>query len=258
MRTMTRAIFTALIASSMMACSGKGGLEAGSSIVAGGGDNGSQGAGGGSPSNPSNPTTIDQVDMKGYADGGTYSGVKTVDLDKTTGELVISLPLGIDSSIMIGNVTVPQLPGVTLSMTIGADGRTYLVGRVPLRYILRSVNVGTIPANRLPNGDLLPAMPAGEYPNLALAVNTNTGEIRKIYIYLGLDSIGVYVESKWLDCSALPVCMSVTVPVKNAAKTKILGYLTLVPAKNSFQGGFFLATRLPAEIAAILDDYFIH
>lgn len=254
MRTMTRVILMSLTAAMMAACSASnGGLETEMPLPSQGGDGNN---GQNDPSAPNSP--LQQVDMKGYADGGEFQGVKTVDLDKNTGELIISLPLGIDSSVIIGSATIPQLPGVTFSTTIGGDGRTYVVMRVPLRYILRSVNLGTIPANRLPNGDPLPMMPAGEYPNLAFSLATNNGDQRRIYIYLGVDAIGVYVESKWLDCSNLPICLNLTVPVKNAAKTKVLGYLTMVMAKNGHQGGFFLGTKIPAEFSRILDEYFIH
>lgn len=252
MRTMTRAFVIGCLATSMLtACNG--GLKTQDSASAGSGNNGQSTPGGGG----STPRPIDSVDMKSYIEGSEYDKTKTFDLDKTTGDLLVNLPLGLDSSILIGNASVQQLPGVTFSTIIGTDGRTYLQLRVPIKYVLRGVS--TLPAGKLPNGDALPLMPAGEYPSLAFQINTNNAQVRNIYLYVGVDAIGVYAESPWVSCYGLPVCLDrLSFPVKNSTGTKISGYFSLIMPKGQSLGGFFVSTVVPPSIAAILDEYFIH
>lgn len=256
MGTTMRKFLTVCVATAMLtACSG-GGLSTGSDGSVGG-DNSGQGGtpGGGTPGGGTGQQPIDKVDMKGYVDGGDYDQTKTFDLDKTTGHLLVNLPLGLDSTIVLGSGSVPSLPGLTFNTILGADGRTYIQFRIPINYVLRGVN--TLPANRLPNGDPLPMMPAGEYPSTALSLDTHTNDGRKIYLYIGVDAIGIYVESKWLSCANLPICINPTFPIKNTARTKIVGYLSLIMAKGQHSGGFFVSTVVPPDIARILDEYFI-
>lgn len=253
MGTMNRAFVIGCLAASMLSACTNGGLQTSTTDSTAGSGNSSQGTGGGTGSVP-NP--VESVDMRGYVDQGEYSGIKTVDLDKTTGDLLLTVPLGLDSSIVLGSGSINQLPGVTFSTVLGSDGRTYLQFRLPLKYVLRGVS--TLPANRLPNGNPLPMMPAGEYPSLAFQLNTNNATIRNVYLYIGVDAIGVYVESKWLSCSNLPICINPTFPIKNQTGTKIVGYLTLIMGQGSNVGGFFASTVVPTDIARILDEYFIH
>lgn len=252
MGTMIRTLFAGLVAMAMLSgCSG--GLSADGGATAVGGGNQGQGTNPGTGGGTTQP--IDNIDMKGYVDGGDYDQTKTFDLDKTTGHLLVNLPLGLDSSIILGSGSVPSLQGVSFTTVIGADGRTYIQFRIPISYVLRGVN--TLPANRLPNGDPLPMMPAGEYPSTAFAIDTHTNELRKVYLYIGVDAIGIFVESKWLSCQGLPICINPTFPIKNTARTKVVGYLSLIMAKGQSSGGFFISTVLPPDLARILDEYFI-
>lgn len=250
MTTSLRATTIACLAALMMtACSNGGYQGLSSESTAAPGSNSGQDTGGGT----TNP--IQNVDMKGYIDGGTYEKSQTFDFDKEKGELLISLPLGMDSSIMIGGGSIQQLPGVTFSTTIKADGNYYLVLHVPVRYFLRSVT--TLPPGKLPNGQAVPGMPSGEAPTLAFQLNPNSS--RKVYLYLGVEAVGVYVESPWLSCFGSPICLSyLSYPIKNQAKTKVLGnFYMFMPSTGKKDGGFFITSIIPPEIARILDDYFL-
>lgn len=225
--------------------------------------NNSQGDGS-QPANPSNP--LSKVDMKGYVDSssgnalgasllGSNSGLKAIDLDADRGELILNVSLGLDSSILMASGSVPQYPDVSFSTTIGSDGKMYLTVRVPLKYFLHGVT--TMPANRLPNGDALPKMPAGEGPTIAFDLNTIGPQGKKVYLYVGVDAIGVFVESTLPTCQDLhmPICLNyLSFDIKNMAKTKVIGSFTLVMPKNGFSGGFFLGTPLDPQLAVILDE----
>lgn len=241
------------------ACSNNGGFQTMPSATPGG-DNGQFETP--PPSVPA-PNPIDTVDMKGYVNSANslfsqYDKVQTLDLDKEAGELIVSMPLGLDSSIVVGGGTVPQLPGVTFYTNIGSDGKTYLVVRVPVRYFLRGVT--TIPANRLPNGDPLPKMPAGEYPSVAFDLNTIGPDGKKVYLFVGVDAIGVFIESTLPSCADLhlPFCVNVfSFDIKNTDKTKVVGSFSIVMPKAPYLGGFFISTVLSPELARILDEYFL-
>lgn len=231
----------------MVGCSGglQGMDTAGS---ASSGDNSGQG-GGGSPT-----PNLPQIDMKGYVDGGNYDKSQTFDFDRNRKELLVRLPLGMDPSVMIGSGSIPQLPGVSFYTTISTDGNYHFVISIPIQYVLRGVT--TLPSNRLPTGDPLPMMPAGELPSVAFALNPNSPD-RKAYLYMGVDAIGLFVESSWLTCNNLPICVGVSFPIRNQAKSKVLGYFSIVPGRNGKTGGAFISSIIPPEIARILDEYFL-
>ncbi|MBX2987417.1 MAG: hypothetical protein KF802_05940 [Bdellovibrionaceae bacterium] len=225
-----------------------------SSAIEGGSSNVESGSGVGGINDGRNP--MDQVDMKGYVSEGAYQSVKSVDIDKVAGELIVRLPLGMDATIAVGGGSIPQLPGVTFGTEFGADGNAYFTVRIPLRYVLRGVT-GLPSTTTLPNGRPLPKMPAGEYPSVAFTINSKNTD-RKFHLYLGVDAVGLYVESKWLSCGNSPICLDyLEAPIKNEQRNKVLGYLTLMLGRGQTAGGFFVSTIVPPEIAKILDEYFL-
>lgn len=250
MKTQMTAFAALLVAASLMGgCSSgfQGNSTAGSN--AGSGNNDGQGGGGGTI-----PSPIQNVDLKGYINGGNYDETQTFDFDRTRGELIVRIPLGMDPNVFIGSGSLEKLPGVSFYTTMSSDGNYHFVISIPVRYVLRGVT--TLPSNRLPNGDPLPMMPAGELPSVAFTLNPNS--TRKAYLYLGVDAIGLYVESEWLTCKAgSPLCVSLSFPVRNQTKSKVVGYFSLLPGKNGATGGAFISSIIPPEIARILDDYFL-
>ncbi len=238
------ATFSAL--SVLTACSG-GGFQSLSSVA----DNSSQSTGGGSNNGQSNPTTpttpsaYDKLDMEGYVSGGSYDNNFAVKLDNANNALIVNLPIpaGPFSNLY---VDVPDLKGVKIKTYYDSSNRPQVALSVPLKYVLRGVT--TLPASKLPNGNALPAMPSGEAPSLAFSLNANSEN--KVYLYIGVNAVGLYIENSYI-----PQYIGITMPIKNKAQTKILGYFTIVPKSGNFNGGLFTSFPIPNDIAKIIDDH---
>ncbi|MES2854831.1 MAG: hypothetical protein V4692_03155, partial [Bdellovibrionota bacterium] len=125
-----------------------------------------------------------------------------------------------------------------------ADGSSALALRIPLEKYLHGIEF--LPAKRLPNGDPLPAIPDGELPSLAVKIS-RWADI-KATIYLAPQVVGIYVNSP------IDPRISITLPIRNAARTRTWGYLSSVPKKGDFDGGFFLSFAMPDAIARMIDD----
>lgn len=208
---------------------------------------------GGNPGSPQSNTPNgvinspipNSVDVTSYVSGGTYDKLQTVGLDRSRKELLLRMPLGLNSFVTVSSGSFPNYPDIYFATEIDSSGTAYLTVHVPLKYVLRGVT--SVASSRLPNGDPLPMIPSGELPGLALDLNSQNKV--KFYLYIGVDMLGIYVESPFNPYIGL------TFPIKNKAETKIMGYISTVPAKSNYQGGFFLSFLLPSEISSVLDQY---
>lgn len=184
--------------------------------------------------------------MDGAVKEGKYEDRKLVSLDQENKMLVIYLPT-LALPVMVGNlgqsISVPELPGTSLNLEVASDGNLNLVLRIPLSHVMRGASF--IPAQRLPNGDPLPAVPDGELPGLAIDLN-NQGSV-KGYLYLSRATVGAFVTTPFNPM----VAMQLPIYQNNGA---VLGYLTTVPEKNSSPGGIFMSVKLPADIARVIDS----
>jgi hypothetical protein len=225
----------------MLSACGKngGGFTTGtvSEALKGGSGNGSQG---GVVDNPPAETT----NLKGFVSGGQNDGQQVLSFDPVAGEFLLAVPLGKLIAVSLTSTEIPQYPGTRLYTSDGNDGTKYIVLAVPLRYILRDVTME--PKGRLPNGDALPEMPGGELPFAAFAIAKNNV---KIYLYVGMDSVGVFVEE-----SEINPFIGLSWPIVNQVQQKV-GTFALIPEKGSFPGGFFLGIHLDAKIARALDKF---
>lgn len=257
MRTTIHTLMTSLVLAGMLsACSKNNGFDASSVNTSTPGNNSQDTGSGGTDGGGGTTNTLDRVDLKGYVSSGDYESLKSIDFDKTRGELVLTLPLGMDMMVPQITGSLSQYPDIIFQTTKGSDGRTYFVVRVPVKYVLRGVNSTT--PTRLPNGDPLPGVPAGELPSVGFTMNAGDG--RRVYIYLGVEVIAVYVESDLLKCPTnFPICIStIPIPIYNQNRTQQLGNLALVLGKNGTKGGFYMATKIPPAIAKILDEHFMN
>lgn len=208
-----------------------------------------------SPDNGSDsPVTnnpLDNVDLKGHVESNdsTYKNALAFDFDKVRGEFIIMLPMP-SGVLFTPTGSFSKYPDISFSPIIDATGRLKFAVRIPIKYIIRGVNL--LPAASLPNGDPLPAMPQGygELPSLAL--NFPQHNNTQISLYMGVNAVGLYVTLP--PKAALP--FGFTLPVKNADKTKTFGYLSYVPAKGTYPPGLFVSTIIPANMSRILEDYF--
>ncbi|MDG0815679.1 hypothetical protein [Bdellovibrio svalbardensis] len=229
----------------LAACSG-GGFQSLSSVA----DNSGQSTGGtndgqSTPTPAPTPSAYDKLDMEGYVSGGAYDSNFAVKLDKENDALIVNLPIpaGPFSNIY---VDVPNLKGAKIKTYYDANNKPQVAISVPLKHVLRGVS--TLPSSKLPNGNALPAMPSGEAPSLAFGLNANSEN--KVYLYIGVNAVGLYIENSYI-----PQYIGITLPIKNKAQTKILGYFTIVPKSGNFSGGLFTSFPLPNDIAKIIDDH---
>ncbi len=186
----------------------------------------------------------ESLSFKGNLDGGQYDGSQIVVLDRPNKALLFNIPLALDVNIGIAEGEIKKLPGTTFKTSTNADGARFLSLSIPLKYILRGTD---LVAAKLPNGDDLPAVPQREYPSLGLSL-PNSNNV-KIYLYLGVQVAAVFVETPFNPY------IDLTLPIRNEAKTRVVGHLGLVPAKNSFRGGVFVSSVLPNELAQALANF---
>ena len=71
----------------------------------------------------------------------------------------------------------------------------------------------------------------------------------QIHLYVGVNVAAAFVE---LPDIGFPI--GFITPVKNAAKTKVIGAVGYVVPKNNFDGGVYLAAKLPAELARTIGE----
>jgi hypothetical protein len=189
----------------------------------------------------------DKVDVQGDVvdNSGTYDKTSAISLDKEHKEIVVTMPIPlnplIDSQL---NVAIPEIEGAKLSVETQADGSKALTLRIPLEKYLRGIEF--LPPTALPNGDPLPAIPDGELPSIAVKIS-RWADI-KATIYLAPQVVGVFVESP------IDPRIGLTFPIRNAARTQTWGYLSTIPAKTDYVGGFFLSFQMPDAIARMIDD----
>jgi hypothetical protein len=220
-------------------------------------DQGQNGLGSQPPDTTPIPTTpnIDSVDMKSRVDDSDnklgFNGALAFDIDLARGEFLIMLPMP-SGVVFTPSGAFNKYPDITFTPIFDASGKMKMAVRVPIKYVLKGIQ--SVPPTRLPNGDPLPAMPAGmgELPSLALSFPTHNNT--KMTLYIGLSAVGFFMTLP--DKAALPWPINITVPLKNKDKTRTFGYLTYVNTKNGHQPGLFMSTIVPPEFARILEDHF--
>jgi len=227
---------------SLTNCSG-GSVSTGSSATPGT-NNGQSTGNNGTPT----PSPIDNVDLKGTVDDSNKSFL-TFDFDKTTGQFIVMIPLP-SGFVFSPTGSFNRYPDITFRPVMDATGKMKFGVFIPIKYVIKGSSLGQ--PTTLPNGDHLPAMPAGlgEMPSLAL--NFPAQNNTQITLYLGVNALGLFVTLP--DNIAIPIGFQI--PVRNKDKTKTFGYLTYVPKKAGYPPGLFMSTIIPPATARILEDYF--
>ncbi len=198
----------------------------------------------GAPPTGSLPITWDKVEMNGFQSGGSNDGHLVVYIDKINQSLLLVLPI----PMLIPNlapVPIPELAGAFLTSSTNSQGEQSVAISIPLKLLIRQ---GAFAANeRLPSGDDLPFVPAGELPGFA--IDFPQMQNYRIHVYVGVDIAAAFVE---LPDMGIP--MGWIGPVKNTSKTKIIGAIGYVLPKPNFMGGMYLAAQLPGDLARAIDD----
>lgn len=207
---------------------------------------------------PSNPPSTDQKwtqvedQMYGKVGSGLFSGRLAVQIDRQRQSLVILLPFTVGTNFPFSSFYVPQLTGVSLETQWNADGSTTVGVVVPLHYIRKGLSFGDY--SRLPNGEPLPGMPVGESKGFAIDL-PQTNVNYRLHFYVAVNAVAAYIETTGFKYPPELQFLPTTVfPVKDKTNGRTMGYLGLVPPRGSFPPGVFVSTRIPNELAVIIDD----
>ncbi|OQW48413.1 MAG: hypothetical protein A4S09_04340 [Proteobacteria bacterium SG_bin7] len=206
----------------------------------------------GGQNNPPNPqpAPVDpwpkvQKEMTGYANVAGKSQ-KLIGLNKADKAIVLTIPFA-DNILPELEVEIPQLPGAKLVSRLNAEQKTEIQFSVPIKYVLHGGDVGD--PERLPNGDPLPQIPGGELPAFEISIPIKNVTL---HAYLGAEVLGIYVEVPF------DPYIKLTLPIKTNKKDgsaeRTLGYLTSIPVKKPYRGGFFLSLKVPDDLARALDE----
>lgn len=232
--------FSLISCLALSACNGNGGFATG---IASGDNNVGNNNGAGEPGGTA-PDPYQSLQYEGYISGGNDSGTLAVDIDKTNGALLLIMPLQLNSFIPSTEGEIPDLPGVKFMTYKNSKGSSFIAVSVPLRYVLKGASF--LNPARLPNGDPLPQIAGGELPSIGLRIPGKNNV--QFHLYIGLDTVCIYVSSPF------DPYVGMTFPIKHGLNT--IGFLSTVPAKGVYDGGFFLSTHMPDEVARIIDDHF--
>ena len=186
------------------------------------------------------------LSVAGKLTSGRFSGTQVLSLDKQTKELILTLPTpanpdfdAIKTEILLGKV-----PGMRLRIDPVAGGGSRVMLRVPLRALIKGVEFG--PQSSLPNGDPLPAILGGQMPLTSVPV-PNLKDFA-VAVYLTRSGVGLFVPTKFNPAVAL------SFPSKSDDGRRLWGQLSTIPAKQNFDGGFFISAHLPEDITRVIDD----
>jgi hypothetical protein len=187
------------------------------------------------------------VDTMGFVSGGPLNQSRIFRIDTTLNLLIISVPFPSNPLGMGASFPIQGMPGATAEIALDPQTGSWVMNlSVPLRYLVKGFEFAQ--PDTLPNGDALPAVPGGELPRIAGHIqNTKLN----LFVYGSVKYFALFLPTPGLN----PM-VNLTYPIKNQAKTKILGYVSTVAQKGSFDGGVYLALILPPELARLLDNLF--
>lgn len=259
-------MFISACAALTTSCSQSGfstGAEA-SLASTGGGGNGSLGDVENPPPLPvGDITPVEKMDYKAIISSSSgvvdnrYDGMNYIHFDKDTKEVIFTLPMYFEVELQADlSVSFKQYPDIRVSMVTITDEDGIILGnaleiRVPISALIKGLNF--VPG-RLPNGEPLRGFPKNEAPTTNVSFNIKGKQNLKLYLYLGVNNIGFFVESDWGGNVLDQIPFSIYIPAKNETKTAIRGYFGFVAKSLTSKPGFYLSYKLPAEVSAFLES----
>lgn len=219
------------------------------------GSNGSQGGvtdtAPGTTAPPANNWQAIQQKAEGRVEGSSFDGQLLIQIDAANQALIFFLPIPFPSLLVpISSFDIPQLPGATVFQVTGADGSASIAVRMPLKYMIKGANLA--PYNTLPNGDLLPFMPVGENRGFAIAF-PQTPDV-KLNLYVSANAAAAFIEIPALKLPDEWLRFTLGFNIKNSTQTQVVGHMAFVPNKGVYPAGVFVASRLPRELAIVIDE----
>lgn len=229
----------------LVGCSGKTGFQSLDSTLNGSTGNGSQGNGD-TGGNTDNQASWDKVDIDGYSQSMESKGQLVIQLDKVNQAVILILPIPAFAFLpFFPKADIPELEGAYFTSYQTADGSNQLAISVPLKHVIKGAEF--LPDEKLPNGDPLPYVPAGELPGVAIQLPQHSKY--QVHLYIGVDVAAAFVE---LPDFGLPV--GGIVKVKNKNKTKEVGAIGYILPKGNYDGGLFLAAKIPKDMSIMIDQ----
>lgn len=188
-------------------------------------------------------------EVTGYVNGGSYDGQLLVEIDPQKQAVLLRLPLPPLFLAPVINKDL-QLPGIKMEYQ-KSDNQYQLVLIIPIQYLIKGAQLDRY--GLLPNGDPIPFIPSGEARGFA--INFAAKPKYRLHIYFVANAVGAFIETPdWDLPEELGLLPTIGFPINNQAKTKTTGYFAIIPNKGSFASGVYLASRLPRELAAQLDQ----
>lgn len=189
----------------------------------------------------------DKVELDGYPTGGSYAKNLVIYIDKANQSIVFVLPIPALIPI-INPLPIRDLQGAYLTSYTDANGDTNMAVSIPLGYLVKGALIR--PDQRLPSGDALPFVPAGELPGFA--IDFPQMKNYRIHLYVGVNIAAVFTELP--DLPSPIGSITAIFPVKDSKGLKTIGALGYVGKKGVHKGGMYLAAQLPRELAVVIDD----
>jgi hypothetical protein len=169
-----------------------------------------------------------------------------IQIDKANQAILLLLPVPSFAFLpLFPQSAIPNLPGAYFTSYQTASGASQLAISIPLKYILKGAQFG--PDQKLPSGDPLPYIPAGELPGFAIQFPQHPDY--QVHLYIGVNVAAAFVE---LPDFGLPI--GGIVKVKNKSKTKEVGAIGYVLPKGNYAGGLYLAAQIPNDMAIMIDN----
>ena len=172
--------------------------------------------------------------------------------DQQAIELVLPMPTTFNLPFQIVSMPIPQLPGASIQQVTQADGSNAIGVIVPLKYLLKGTTLSAYGA--LPNGDPIPFIPAGEARGFAIDLPQKAHY--RLHLYFAASAAAAFIETPDLKIPDQYSGFIPTIgfPVKNQAKTAIVGYLAFVPNRLTYSSGIYVASKIPNSVAILMDN----
>lgn len=188
-------------------------------------------------------------EVTGYVSGGSYDGQLLVEIDPQRQAVLLRLPL--PPIFLASRVTTDlALPGLRMEYQKN-DNQYQLVLVIPIQYLIKGAQLDRY--GLLPNGDPIPFIPSGEARGFA--INFAAKSKYRLHIYFVANAVGAFIETPdWVLPEELAFLPTIGFPINNQERTKTTGYFAIVPNKGIHASGVYIASRLPRELAAQLDQ----
>ena len=166
-------------------------------------------------------------------------------VDQSQEALILLFPFQ-PLTVIAGKFVSEEYPDIKVEKVQRDSGEPALALIIPFRYVFGK-NAKMQAMDKLPNGDPLPAFPAGEIRGFSIRLGQTSSKFR-MNVYIGPQAVAAFIETPGLDLPGFFDWMD-PVPVYNKSRNMIVGYYKLVAEKGSFPGGFYVAARIPKDTA---------